>query len=269
MIELPQWLRPEINTIYPYENFVIFERWLLEQTIPTTKRQLLPIQWTAFQVNNKYGKDKEALCRLQNFINELPTDIAYWTCVQYDDGILVDVSKLDLLQFSMSKNIGVPIPLICQPHSYKHDGTKNIFASFIGTHTHAIREKILDIKNDNCYISDKQHGVNEFCKIIASSVFGLCPRGYGANSFRTTECMQYGTIPVYISDEFIIPFNIHFNEFGILVKESDIFRLDYILFSIDPLEILRKQDKIKKIYKEYYTYEGLFKNIIKHLEGEA
>lgn len=222
MIYVPDEFKPIINTIYPHENYDIFESWVCKQNLPQTEREWLPIQWTAYFVNNMYGKDVEAMYRLQSFINSLPTDKKYATCVQYDDGVLVDVSRLDLLQFNMSENIGVPIPLLCQPHSYRHNGVKNIFASFIGSHTHPIRESIFQIRNDDFYISDRVHDINEFCSILARSTFGLCPRGYGLNSFRIAECMQYNTIPVYISDEFVEPFYIDFNEIGVKIPESQV-----------------------------------------------
>jgi len=269
MIEVPEIFKQEINTIYPYENYIIFEAWIALKNLPETKREYLPINFTSYFVNNKYGTDKEALQRLQNFINELPTDKKYWAICQYDDGILVDTSRIDLLVFNMSKKTGVEMPLLNMPHSYKHDGAKNIMASFIGSHTHPIRENVFRL-NDNIgyYISDIQHGVVDFCKVLASSVFGLCPRGYGLNSFRICECMQYGTVPVYISDNFVNCFDIDFSEYGVLVPESESHDIVRILKSYTPLQIVDMQDKISEVYKEYYTYEGALNKIIKYLESE-
>jgi hypothetical protein len=78
--------------------------------------------------------------------------------------------------------------------------------------------------------------------------------------------MQYLTIPVYISDEFVNPFDLDFSEFGIIIEERDAHKIEEILRSISNLEIIDKQEKIGEIYKEYYTYEGALNNIIKILE---
>ena len=265
MIEVPQEFKPTIFTIYPQENWMLFEEWVSKQLIPKTEREYLPIQWTAYQVNNNYGNDKQALDRLQQFINQLPKDKKYWTIIQYDDGILVDVSELDLLQFSMSKNIGVPIPLLCMEHSYVSNGNKDILASFIGTHTHIIRENVFRVRNSEYYISDEQHDTHRFCDVVARSIFGLCPRGYGLNSFRIVECMQYGTIPVYISDEFIIPFGIDFEDFGVLIEEKDAHKIDEILASFTMLQIIEKQNNIKRYYQDYFTYKGSWNTIKEYL----
>jgi hypothetical protein len=152
-------------------------------------------------------------------------------------------------------------------HSYVHNEDKSILASFIGSHTHPIREYIFKISNAEYYISDEQHDINRYCRILASSIFGLAPRGYGLNSFRLSECMQYGTIPVYISDEFIIPFGVDFEEYGVLIKEEDAHRIEEILGSYTMLQIIEKQNNIKKYYEEYYTYSGAFNKIKEYLES--
>jgi hypothetical protein len=174
---------------------------------------------------------------------------------------MTDFKDLDILVFSMSKKTGVEIPLLCKPHSYEWNNSKSIFASFIGTHTHPIRENIFNIQNKDYYISDKQHDIQSFCDIISHSLFGLCPRGYGLNSFRIAECMQYETIPVYISDEFINCFDANFEDYGIIIEEKDSNKIEEILKSYTDLQIIDKQLKIKEIYNEYYTYEGAFNKI--------
>jgi len=270
MIAVPENFIPTINTVYPYENYEIFENWVSHQKIMSiTDRQYLPIQWTAYQVNNNYGNDKDALFALQQFVYSLPRDLKYWTICQYDDGILVDLKDLDILTFSMSKKIGIEMPLLCMPHSYNWNGKKSIIASFIGTHTHPIREHIFNIKNKNYYISDSQHNTFEFCDVVSQSLFGLCPRGYGLNSFRINECMQYETIPVYISDEFIKAFDADFEEYGIIIKQEDAHRIVEILSQVSELEIVMKQIKIREIYKKYYTYEGALQNIIRLLNEDS
>jgi hypothetical protein len=267
MINVPSEFMLNINTVYPYGNLIIFEDWLSKQDMPNTEREYLPIQWTSYFVNNQYGNDKEALKKLQLYIDTLPKDKKYWTCVQYDDGILVDVSGIDLLQFSMSKNVGIRIPLLSMPHEFKQSKGKDILVSFVGSHTHPIREHIFLISDEEYYISKQPHSENEFCDIVSRSVFGLCPRGYGLSSFRIGECLQYGTIPVYISDEFIIPFDIDFNKFGLIIEEKDSHKIEKVLGSIPLMSIIEKQNNIKDIYEKYYTYDGAFKEIKKYLES--
>lgn len=259
-----------IRVIYPPNNFKLFEQWFDESyKWCNTDRELLPVYFNGFYVNNNYGNDLEARKELQSFLYSLDRNKKWFTIIQYDDSILDDVSHLDLLRFEMSKNIGVPIPLLCQPHPYKFIGGKKWFGSFVGSRTHPIRNNLESLKGkEGYYISFEFGDIETYCRVLHESMFSLCPRGYGANSFRIAESIQFGSIPVYISNEFILPFNIDFEEFGVLIKEEDAGIIHEILSNIEPEEVIRKQDRLKEVYEKYYTYEGCFSQIIKHLETE-
>lgn len=264
-INIPIEFKTKINVDYPPENYNIFEEWVSENYTSNFERKYLPIHWTSYHVNNKYGTIKSVIKNLQNYIDILPRSEKYWTICQYDDGVLIDFKDLDILVFSMSKKLGVEIPLVCMPHSYKTKGKKDIFASFIGKETHPIRKHVLNIKNQKYYVSKENHNIQKYCEVLDRSIFGLCPRGYGLNSFRTSECMQYDTIPVYISDEFINVFDENFEEYGVKINQDNANNIENILNNISEEEIKQKRNKIKEYYNKYYTYEGLIKNIGKKL----
>lgn len=270
MIDVPQEFMPTINTVYPWENYTIFEEWVSKRFIPDFNgRNYLRIHWTSYHVNNMYGNDPVARQALQEYVDSLPRENRYWTICQYDDGVLVDFKDLDILIFNMSKKEGVEIPLLCMPHSFKWNGEKTIYASFIGTHTHPIREQVFNINHRDFYISDKEHDVNSFCNVVSQSLFGLCPRGYGLNSFRIAECLQYETIPVYISDQFVNCFDANFEDYGVIIEEKDAHRIVEILQAIPDYEVVEKQMRIKEVYEKYYTYQGALNNIIRLLNEDS
>jgi hypothetical protein len=155
------------------------------------------------------------------------------------------------------------------PHPYSFTSPKKYLANFVGGRTHPIRESAERLKNNpEYYISYDLHDITTYCRILHESLFTLCYRGYGLNSFRCCEAIQYGSIPVMISDEFIIPWGLDFNEFGILIGEKDVDRIDEILKSISPQDILWKQNSLKFVYDNYYTYSANLKLIIDTLEAE-
>lgn len=260
---------------YPPDNTLIFEEWFYENfksADVTEERIYLPIFWTSYYVTHRFGQDKKAMSFLQFFLNTLDTSKKYYTIVQYDDGILNDVSHLDLKIFGMGGGrIDYPLPLLCQPHNYEfNDLRRNKFASFVGKKTHPIREELFKIdkekllKSENkYYILDAKHSLVHYCQIMATSIFSLCPRGYGKTSFRILESLQYGAIPVYISDEFIIPHNIPFENYGVLLQASEIENIDKTLSEISATEIKRKQEAIKDIFEMYFTYEANKKLLLK------
>lgn len=264
MIDVPKQFQPQINTVYPPNNFVEFERWFyLNYYGDVSGREYLPIFWTGYYVNHNYGQDKAALNELQIYIDSLDKNKKYYTLIQYDDSILNDVSHLDLLQFNMSKPYDYPLPLIGQPHPYVFNEEKKYLANFVGNITHPIREHARTLQGkEGYYISFERHEPEQYCRIIAQSIFTLCYRGYGLNSFRIAEALQYGSIPIYISDEFIEPHRIPFDEYG-FKKTID----DFSFIYFDDL-IAYYLEKGGMVYKEAYTYEGTRSKIINHLKNE-
>lgn len=259
VVDVPAKFRPHMKGNYPDDNDQIFEEWFYDHYSGSHERIYLPVFWTSYYVNNKYGKDKVAISELQTFLNKLDRSKKYFTICQYDDGILNEVRHLDIKVFGMSGHpIDYPLPLLCKPHKFSFDIPRDLTANFIGRVTHNIRGKMLKAipKSNSWYISEHNHKLSDYCRIIARSVFTLCPRGYGQTSFRILEAMQQWSIPVYISNEFVLPHNIPFYTYGVQIKEHEIENIVDILNYITPEEIKHKQQAIKELYGKYFTYEG-------------
>jgi hypothetical protein len=274
MINVPKQFQPQINTVYPPHNYTEFERWFFENYEgDVSDREYLPIFFTGFYVNNNYGNDKAALSELQSYIDALDKSKKYFVICQYDDSILNDLSGLDVYQFNMSRQWDYPLPLIGQPHPYVFNEEKKYLANFVGNITHPIREHAKTLQGkEGYYISFDRHSPEEYCRVIAQSYFTLCYRGYGINSFRIAEAMQYGSIPVYISDNFMLPHNIPFYAYGIKIEQNELSQLHKRLS--DVLEWMGKEgnenyypNNIREFYKGAFTYEGTKNKILNHLKN--
>ncbi len=269
MIQVPEQFRPHIRVDYPPNNRLIFEEWFYYQWKELTyivEREYLPIFWTSYYVNNNYGNDKRKLQELQDFINNLDKSKKYFTIVQYDDGILNDIEWLDIKVFGMGGgDYDYPLPLISQPQPYSFTFERDVFCNFMGALTHQIRKDLLPFaKRANYLCSTSPMDIKLYCANLARSVFTLAPRGYGVTSFRLAEAIQFGSIPVYVSDKFMIPHNIDF-DYGVLISQNEIPYIDQILKAIPPAEIKRKQEMLPEIYRELFTYEGCKNLILKHI----
>lgn len=270
IVNVPSYFRPKAMFQYPPDNEIDFERWYFDNFRKENIRSriYLPIMWTAYLVKNNYGKSIRALKKLQEFINTLDTTKKYYTIVQYDDGPVVDLSGIDIKVYSMSgKPMDYPLPLISMPHHYEFDIDRDIFASFVGRKTHPIRSKMMEALNGKreYYISSNQHSLHDYCKILSRSVFGLCPRGYGINSFRVQECLQYGAIPVIISDELFYPHGVQSYHYGVLVQPKDISKLDESLKNISNQLVEELQSQTQYIYESFFTYKQTKKLILSSL----
>lgn len=268
-VNAPSKFRPHIRPVYPPNNNLIFEEWFRDNYVGCdTDRVYLDIFPTSYWVNNDYGNDMLMRAALQDWVDTLPSDKKYFSICQYDDGFMLDWKEKDVLEFNMSKINGRAIPLVCQPHPFKFKGPKKWFANFVGGKTHPIRSTANSLSDkSDYYISFEPHDIERYCRILHESIFTLCYRGYGANSFRIAEALQYGSIPVYISDIFIWPS--HIDDFpGIIIHENDVDRIDDILQSVNVAEIIRMQDRLQWYYDTFFTYDGLLKYIERILEAE-
>jgi len=276
IVQVPNYLTPMQFGRYPADNAVTFERWYYNNWNKSDERDrlYLPIQWTALYCNNGYG-NHTIKHSIQKFIDELDRFKKYYTIVQYDDGILNNIDHLDIKVCAMSgPRIDFALPLLCTPHKFNYDQKeiKKIYkASFVGNLTHAIRAQIINELSgkEGYYISTQKHGLYEYCKIIAQSKYVLCPRGYGQSSFRIQEAIDFGAIPIYISDEHIYPYgNVNLTQ-DITFEEIQSATIDEIIKN----EIEPKYNDLAAYYKSsevkhLFTYEGCKKEILNYLKNE-
>lgn len=249
---------------YPPSNDVDFEFFLSRKIVPEEIPDdwvYLPITFTAFFKANNFGNDPWAIKYLQCYIDSLDASKKYFTVVQFDLGVIVDLSRLNIKVFAMAGGVcDYRLPLICQP-GRRIAKSKDIHCSFVGRRTHPIRDKVFSLNwKFTSYISDAHHSPDRYREILARSIFGLAPRGFSETSFRLQECLKNDAIPVYVSDVHFIPHGIPF-DYGILVGEDQIDYLPEILGDISPQEIKRKQQMIPTVYASLYTF-GANKNII-------
>jgi hypothetical protein len=114
-----------------------------------------------------------------------------------------------------------------------------------------------------------QNQLEFFIDITTRSKFSLCPRGYGAQSFRFYEILQLNSIPVIVYDKEWLPFKgeIDYASFCVLVEESEIPTLKDKLLSISQDTQVRMLERGKTIYNKYFTLEGMSKQILKTLKS--
>jgi Exostosin family len=131
-------------------------------------------------------------------------------------------------------------------------------ASFSGAATHPIRAKLFNLYandprfdlretknlqfNVNPSSQDKKQGQRGFIKSMLAARFSLCPRGFGANSYRIQESMALSRAPVVIGDDWVPPKGIDWSSFAIFVSSDRIPQLADILSQrAEEFEVLGKQ----------------------------
>lgn len=235
-----------------------------------TKKYFIPVSWSSCYINNKDVAQQE----LQDILCSLDQSVEYFTVSTHDDAPRELLPK-NTIRFSAGGNTGdVPIPLVISKIPSVQSQQKKYLASFIGSLTHPLRQLLLQkySTNSSFYFSCKQwtpevskKNVDNFFDITTQSYFSFAPRGYGKTSYRLYEIMQLGAVPIYLSDQFWLPWKdeIDWKSICIFINEKNIDDIDLILKKeLYSKEYYKKIEKINKIYDQYFTIEATTKKII-------
>ena len=249
-----------------------------KDTFDKTGYTYIPVYWTSVYITSK---NKELL---QPYLNWLPKDKKYFTVSQHDDAVQ-EILPPGTLSFEAGGNKnGIPLPLICSPieKNLIEEVNKDIFCSFVGTISHNASARVKLYKtyydDDSFYFNEprmwtdkvQQDHLKEFIYTTQRSIFSLCPRGYGKQSFRFYEVLQLGSIPVFIYNPEWFPFQkyIDWSEFAVCIHEDEIPSLKSKLESYSEKDIQNMLKRGKEVYQEFFTMEGMSKTILRYLQDE-
>lgn len=272
--EVPGCFRPRIKFDYPKHNDQIFESYLMDYVVNNdvhTARRYLPVGWTSLYVNRNFGND--SLEDLQVYLNGLDRNRKYFTVVQYDDGILNDLSGLDLFVFAQAGHgprtrdhfkYDYVLPVNCKPAPNINVGRdRDIFCSYYCNYNiHPIRNTLrAAVEKKAGYVVGNKTSYESFSDILERSVFSMCPRGYSATTFKICECLQRGTIPVFVYDKPWVPFEdrMDMDSFCVSVHESEIPNIDDILKALSKSDVRNMVEAGREAYATYYKYDACAK----------
>jgi hypothetical protein len=123
---------------------------------------------------------------------------------------------------------------------------------------------------DNVMFMKDHYPFQEWISLYKTSKFVLCPRGYGRNSFRLTETLQLGLVPVYVWDDVVwLPYydSINWSSFAVVTNIRD---FDATLSQLEemPMEtVIAMREKVKSMYSSHFTSIALVGQIRALLRG--
>jgi hypothetical protein len=239
----------------------------------------IPIQWTSWHINpsGEYGQNTQPLIDFCNQLTEKHPNEKFFTIVQYDGGTLVPIDNCRIFASSgdfsspLGKNsVYEPIPLLCDLHSGASKEVREYKVGYAGRDTHPLRVKMNQVLShlpQYKFVVNLDHNRTEvFRDILYNSVFALSPRGFGPASFRMYEAIQMQCVPIYISDNFWIPFTdyIEWDKMCLLIKGDEIEtipeKVDALLESGDYQNMI---DYGQEMYEKHLTWDGCLNTIAK------
>ena len=145
--------------------------------------------------------------------------------------------------------VGGPYPNL--PNALQPTGQEpDLLYSFQGGRTHPVRDAVLSLRHPRGIVKDTSgldffdwsrtsdntrlhDGRARYASSITRTKFVLCPRGHGPSSFRLYETMSAGRVPVVISDSWLAPPRVAWDECIVRVAEQDVRHLPRILEAVE------------------------------------
>ncbi|HZZ73503.1 MAG TPA: exostosin family protein [Pirellulales bacterium] len=259
----------------------------------------VPVYWTSYSVLRPRIRGLRRLFghpwdqRLRKFLRgALQPGVRYCTLSMHDNGLRQRgrfIPPVPILEFSCGGCGDIPLPLLCDPHPALNL-PRDIRASFLGLikdspEPYPCREamvaalagkaeyRVEHVPNDwgSTDPNRLQKKTRMFVEALSRSVFALCPRGYGKTSFRMYEALQLGCIPVYIYDEPWLPYTdvLDWSEFAVLVPLAEASGLHEILSAHTAADIRRKQEAIRDLYPQYFTFPAMARQLLRYLSAPS
>lgn len=110
----------------------------------------------------------------------------------------------------------------------------------------------------------------EFVDNIVSSDYVLCARGGGNFSYRLSEALSLGRIPVFINTDCVLPYEteIDWKKVCLWIEVKDQKNIARRVIehynSLTEPEFIAQQKRCREIWEEYLSPNGYFKNFYKH-----
>lgn len=137
---------------------------------------------------------------------------------------------------------GIDIPLLCSLHQNRQlSNSRKWLASFMGKfETHGSREEMRQVLQDrpDVYLTESQNTA-AYIQLLADSYIALAPRGYGGQTFRFYEAMQFGCVPLLIGDLDTRPFKEYIDWDGCSLYCQNAARLPDMLDALTTAELTR------------------------------
>lgn len=258
------------------------------------------IQWTDFDklIKSKNDREKYGFAHLpfdsleaeelihhmfykynkyQDFYNILRKDVLYITVSQANDGLTGLSQRFpNILVLGAGGGGQVAIPLIkgeIPAINQTQIPPKRQSIAFFGSNDHGkSRKKAL--KDLRLHLPEYYNFTIKTCSNwaegVAETMFNICPPGFGLGTFRLSEVIQIGRIPVLIHklNEDWVPYEgteMSVTQLGYQVEISHIKRfVEDISLELDI--VLKKKLERVRVARHLYTYEGLMDQIIQFLK---
>jgi hypothetical protein len=198
--------------------------------------------------------------------------------------ILVSLSAYRDTKDELHQDLGLPPPALqkcnlTEQQRYQimtcdAEHHRNYLLTYAGQMRTKVRKQLRELNNDRDILiqnSKKDPNTNHFQDWALSSLFSAAPRGDNLFSYRFTEVMSCGSIPVVYSDFWGYPFAtelINWTSVAVIIPENSVNQTIDILRKISLKDRCVRRQRILEIYEKYFrTGEAIIQGILDSIEA--
>ncbi len=149
--------------------------------------------------------------------------------------------------------------------------------SFMGSFgTHPVRDSIgkladtrgvsVDTSGHSGYLKGQREGTyrkfkNDYLDLIRRSKFVLCPRGRCPSTIRLYEVMKAGRVPVIISDQWVKPSRVPWDEFCVMIPEEQVETIPKRLRSLED-EFADRARSARSAWENWFSPASMVSTIV-------
>jgi hypothetical protein len=163
-------------------------------------------------------------------------------------------------------------------------GRRDVLASFRGVLSHPVRQALLALHDpSNGIVCEAVESANHvgridavaqtvdgrYVELMERSVFALVPRGDALYSYRLTEAISFGCIPVVLSDGWVLPFDrtIDWSKVAVTLPEALAVHVPAVLRAFDRGRICEMLGNVKAVYQQHLSsLDAMMEGLLGELE---
>lgn len=166
-------------------------------------------------------------------------------------------------------------PLCEKIYQENKDIEPKLLFSFRGSASSPFRKKLFEANFSASNISIQQiekwfnHSTDElllYAEEIINSKFVLCPRGICPASIRLFETMRMGRVPIILSDEWVAPEGLAWQDFSIRLSETRIHELPEIIKAYEP-DSFKMGNLAREAWENWFSPDVIYVRMLNYIES--
>ena len=162
------------------------------------------------------------------------------------------------------------LPIQTSDQDYTAEGRRKYLASFQGVLSHPVRASLGQFHEHQKIpiriIEKARHATlqldaisgradEDYRDLMENADFAFIPRGDALFSYRLLEAMSFGSIPIVLADNWVLPFDrlIDWSSCALRPREDEIGTCIELIKTLSDAEVFQRKQKVLEVYRQHFA----------------